>query len=225
MNDRTSLQIEKNNNDSETNLILAKIVLKTIESGQINITDHLPLFNVFESIAKCAHAGSSMQSPIFSEKREDTIVSLVNNDSIGSFHDSSSLPSSVHVMDVTRDIRLAQEPTALPGVSLTGDVTNVIESELPSQGLSVGQQDTSQTISRKRSSRTGQLLSDTESGVPPFKRRGITEVPMEYGVINSLGALSDYAAKNTMLPNEIMADHQKLIATNPGKIGILNTVN
>jgi hypothetical protein len=39
-------------------------------------------------------------------------------------------------MDVTRDIRLAQEPTALPGVSLTGDVTNVIESELPSQGLS-----------------------------------------------------------------------------------------
>jgi hypothetical protein len=62
MKDRTLLRgIEKNNNDSETNLILAKIVLKTIESGQINITDHLPLFHVFESIAKCAHVGSSIK--------------------------------------------------------------------------------------------------------------------------------------------------------------------
>jgi hypothetical protein len=122
---------------------------------------------VFESIAKCAHAGSSIKLPIYPEKREDTIFSRVNNDSIGSFRDSSSLPSSVHVMDVTRDIRLAQEPSASPGVSLTRDVTNVIESELPNHDLSGGQ-GTSQTISRKRSSRTGDVLSNMESGVPPL---------------------------------------------------------
>ena len=217
MNDQTSLAIEKNNYDSETNLILAKIVLKTVESGQINITEHLPLFNVFESIAKSAHVRSSIKSAIH-PKEKVTSDSRVYNDSIGSFHDSSSLPSSVHVMDVTQDIRLAQEPTVSPGVSLTGDVTNVIESELFNQGVS-GCQDISRSISRKRFSKTGEV-SDTESFAPPFKRRGNHTVPIEYGVINSYGALSDYAASNSMVSNEVMVDHRKLLDTNPGKFSM-----
>jgi hypothetical protein len=58
MNDETSKATEKTN-VSETNLVLAKIVLKTLESGQINITDHLPLFHVFESIAESAQSSTT----------------------------------------------------------------------------------------------------------------------------------------------------------------------
>jgi hypothetical protein len=219
MNDQTSLATEKTN-VSETNLVLAKIVLKTLESGQINITDHLPLFHIFESIAKSAHVLSSNASAIYS-RRDDTIDSRVNYDSIGSFHDSSSLPSSVHINDVTQGIRPAQEPTASPGVSLTGDVTNVIESEVSSQDLSRCQ-NISWSISRKRSS-TGEI-SNTESITPSPKCRGNHEVQIEYGVINSYRALCEYAANDSIVSNEIKVDHQKLLDTNPGKFRILNVI-
>jgi hypothetical protein len=63
MNDETSLATEKTN-VYRTNLVLAKIVLKTLESGQINITNHLPLFHVSESIAKL---------PLILDKRTQSI--------------------------------------------------------------------------------------------------------------------------------------------------------
>jgi hypothetical protein len=168
MNEQTSLATKKTN-VSETNLVLAKIVLKTLESGQINITIHLPLFHVFESIAKSPHALSSTTTSAIHSRQEDTINSRVKYDSIGSFHDSSSLPSSVHVNDVTQGIHPAQEPTASSGVSLPGDARNVIDD---TSEISVLDHSASRHVSqfmsnaRKRSSTE---KCETELSAPPLK--------------------------------------------------------
>jgi hypothetical protein len=219
MNDETSIATKKTN-VSETNLVLAKIVLKTLESGQINITDHLPLFHVFESIAKSAHALSSTTTFTIRSRREDTSESRVKYDSIGSFHDSSSLPSSVHVNDVTQGIRPAQEPTASPGVSLTGDARNVIDdtSEVSVLDHSGGRHVSQfMSYSRKRSSTE---ICDTELSDPPLKsyRFNHEEVSLQSGVINSSRRLSEYATINSTVSREINVAHQRLVDTNPGKV-------
>jgi DNA helicase TIP49 (TBP-interacting protein) len=90
MNNYTSDITENTSLSIMSNLVLAKIVLNTIKSGQIKVTDHLPLFSIFESIAQSTHALSS-NSKAIQCSRGDAMIrnSWAKYDSIGSSHDSS----------------------------------------------------------------------------------------------------------------------------------------
>jgi hypothetical protein len=214
MNNDTS-DLTENASLTETNLVLAKIVLKTIESGQIKVTDHLPLFSIFESIAQSTHALSSNATAAIQCSQGDAMInSRAKYDSIGSFHDSSSLPSSVHVTGVTQDNRLAQEPTAFPGVSVSGDVNHAInQAHYDTDGSAYIVSSESSNGTRKRSVTD---LSDIESSVA-VKSRVMRGASTETGLIHSCKGLKEYIELNGSVPHEIELAHQSMMEANPGK--------
>ncbi len=193
--------------------MLAKIILKTIESGQINLTDHSPLFSVFESIAQSTRS-FSFKSTVTDRRGDSTVNSLAKNDSIGTCHDSSSLPSSVHVIDVTHDSCLACELPTTHGVSITEDEPNVIERNVTSLPGTSGIVSITSSTSRKR---PAVLSSDSIESSIRGKSRHRQEPGMEAGGISSFNSLSEYVNANNHTPSETTVAHDKIIRTDPGK--------
>ena len=133
---------------TQTNLLLAQILMKTT-SESTNLTDNSQLLTVIRSLCNSSELFLSRPTPL-QLKKDFIIDSRAINGSASTFVSSLSMPSSVHVEDVTHDICHAYERSASHGVSATANETNVMINEIPLISEGSSSVSMTQADSRKR---------------------------------------------------------------------------
>ena len=161
MDDKTS-HTSCDKDISQTNLLLAQILLKTT-SESTKLTDNCQLLSVIRSLCNSSELYFSRPTPL--QLKNDVIIkSRAINGSTCTYDSSLSTPSSVHVADVTHDICFAYEHPASHGVSATANETNAMD-DINSQENSEGLSSVSMTQSDSRK-RPGYSSSDSILGLP-----------------------------------------------------------
>ena len=133
---------------TQTNLLLAQILMKTT-SESTNLTDNSQLLTLIRSLSNSSKLFFSRHTPL-QLKKDFIIDSRAINGSTSTFVSSLSMPSSVHVEDVTHDICHAYERSASHGVSATANETNVMINEIPLISEGSSSVSMTQADSRKR---------------------------------------------------------------------------
>jgi hypothetical protein len=187
---------------TQTNLLLAQILMKTT-SDSTNLTENPQLLTVIRSLCNSSELFFSRPTPL--QLKKDFIVdSRAINDSTSTFVSSLSMPSSVHVEDVTHDICHAYERSASHGVSATANETNVMIHEIPiiSEGLS--SVSTTQADSRKRPVYTSNGDSvDGHLSKRTFQGNIDVEPTSSEAAITCLADLTSYV-EETMVKTEVL---------------------
>jgi hypothetical protein len=160
MNNQNSHYLNCERDVTGTNFLLAQLLLKTMEDKTI-LRDNPVLPSIIQSLFKVSELYCSRQAPLQCIP-DDNVLSRAISDSTTSCNSSIlSLPSSVHVADVTHDQCVAHEHHASHGVSGTANETNVNCDKIlnNTEGLSIDSPLSS--ISRKRPANL------TDDGTPP----------------------------------------------------------
>jgi hypothetical protein len=114
------------NNVTGTNLLLALLLLKT-KDDKTNLPDNPALLSIVQSLSKSSELYFSGSTPLQWNPNVNAQSRAVSDSSTSSTccDSSLSLPSSVHVADVTHGTCVAHEHPASHGVSATANETNV----------------------------------------------------------------------------------------------------
>lgn len=153
---------------AQTNLLLVQLLLKTTDD-KTKLTENPSLLSVIQSLSSSSELYFSRSTPL-QRTQDNVVVSRAINDSDSSnCYSSISLPSSVHVTDVTHDKCHAYEHPACHGVLVTANETNVSNSIIvseESEGLSCDSA-SSTSLPRKRSA---DMISILPTSLPLSKR-------------------------------------------------------
>lgn len=193
---------------TKTNLVLAQLLLKTTDETT-KLIENPPLLSIIQSLCNTSELYFSRSSPLQS-KPSSNVYSRANYDSTSTHDDLSlSLPSSVHVADVTHDKCHAYEHTASHGVSETANETNVNCNIILDDIEGVSMDSASLTLSRKRPS----VLSP-----PPSKRVSQEHpgTPSYNKAISSVSELLTYIEESNIWNKTVDEAHKRIKDLIPG---------
>lgn len=173
--------------------MLAQLLLKTTDN-QTKLSENPALLSIVQSLCNTSELYFSRTTPL-QWNPDVNVHSRAISDRSGSTCDSSlSLPSSVHVADVTHDKCAAYEHPACHGVSGTANETNVNCNIIldETEGMSFGSLSSSSTISRKK--RAATMIDKDIPSAKPTKRvmPEHKDTPKGMEPITSVLALEDY---------------------------------
>jgi hypothetical protein len=169
---------------TQTNLLLAQLLMKTTDE-KTKLTENPSLLSVIQSLSTSSELYLSRSTPL--QRTEGNVVvsrAIDDSDSSNCYSSISSLPSSVHVTDVTHDKCHTYEHPACHGVSVTANETNVSNSIIVSEG-SEGPSSLSASSTSLPRKRPAGLLNDSMLLPSPSKRSQYSN-----GVQSSNGAIT-----------------------------------
>jgi hypothetical protein len=210
MNKQNSHYLNCERDVTGTNFLLAQLLLKTTEDKTI-LRDNPALPSIIQSLFKVSELYCSRPAPLQCIP-DDNVLSRAISDSTSSCNSSIlSMPSSVHVTDVTHDQCIAHEHHASHGVSGTANETNVNCDKILNNTEGLSNDFLSSSISRKRPANL------TDDGTPPpfhsCKRSTLEskENPMPCSEpMTSVLALMEYLKVTNEVPKGVMDAHKRI---------------
>ena len=191
-----------------TNLLLAQLLLKTFHD-KTKLIDNPALLTIIQSLCKTSELYFSRPTPL-QWIPDDNVLSRAISDSTSTCNSSLSLPSSVHVADVTHDQCIAHEHHASHGVSGTANETNVNCNNILDNTEGLSHDSLSSSVSRK------QPANPTDDGIPPpfhISKRSTPESrenPMLCSKpMTSVLALEEYLKQTNELQEGVMDVHKR----------------
>lgn len=163
-----------------------------------------------DETAATASLLTNTEDSTVSLSKGSTVTTVANHDSHASCQDSSGLPSSVHVFDVTVENRQAYEPLVYHRVSETAN-DNVDNSSLSisssTSGVTSAESLVTINTTRKRT-----VDSNDEKEEPPksHKRYGSSSNMIDDGIDNA-NDLVDYISSSCEEPKAVIEAHNKMI--------------
>jgi hypothetical protein len=192
-----------------TNLLLAQLLLKTTDD-KTRLIDNPALLTIIQSLCKTSELYFSRPTPLQCLP-DDNVHSRAISDSTSTCNSSLSLPSSVHVSDVTHDQCVAHEHHASHGVSGTANETNVNPNSILDDTEGMSNDSKSSSISRKRPANL------TDDGIPPpfhICKRSTPESrekPMMCSEpMTSVFALKEYLKITNKVQKGVMDAHKRI---------------
>ena len=208
MNNQNWHYLNCEKDDTGTNLLLAQLLLKTFHD-KTKLIDNPALLSIIQSLCKTSELYFSRPTPL-QWIPDDNVLSRAISDSTSTCISSLSLPSSVHVADVTHDQCIAHEHHASHGVSGTANETNVNCNNILDNTEGLSHDSLSSSVSRK------QPANPTNDGIPPpfhISKRSTPESrenPMLCSKpMTSVLALEEYLKQTNELQEGVMDVHKR----------------